>query len=180
MRGVDELAAEVREIGFQCTRCGICCSEVSEGSNLVILSPGEVRQVAKASGLPRGEVAEPYPEYLDGAEGSRYTFDWCLSREEGHCQFLDRGKCRVYAARPWICRTYPFMLDDDRLIVSECPGTGAEMTMEEARAIACALLARQTAEVAEEEGIRHVLSTTSPPPGETAVVDSEGVWPVHG
>ncbi|MBP2144722.1 Fe-S-cluster containining protein [Methanofollis sp. W23] len=180
MRGVDELAVEIKEVGFQCTRCGACCSEISEGSNLVIVSPGEVRQVAKAAGLPRDEVAEPYPEFLEGSEGSWYTFDWCLSREGGHCRFLDGEKCRVYAARPWICRTYPFMLEDDRLIVSECPGIGGAMTMEEGRAIARALLARQAAEVAEEEGIRRVLSTTSPPSGESVVVDSEGVWPVHG
>ncbi|QSZ67992.1 YkgJ family cysteine cluster protein [Methanofollis aquaemaris] len=180
MRGVDDLTGEIRERGFRCTRCGACCSEVSEGSNLVILSPGEVRQVAKAADLPPGEVAEPYPEFLDGPGKSRYTFDWCLNRDEGHCRFLEGEKCRVYAARPWICRTYPFMLEGDRLIVSECPGLGTEMTLEEARAVASALIERQAAEAAEEEGIRRVLSTTSPPPGETAVVDSEGVWPVHG
>lgn len=180
MRGVDDLADEVMEVGFACTRCGACCTEVSGDSNLVIVSPSEVRAVAGAAGVPAGEVADPYPEFLDRENGRRFTFDWCLKREEGRCRFLDEGRCRVYAARPWICRTYPFMLDGDRLIVSECPGIGRQMEREAAVALARDLLERQRAEIREEAGIREVMKAVPVPSGSVAVIDSEGVWVVRG
>ncbi|WP_298669381.1 YkgJ family cysteine cluster protein [uncultured Methanofollis sp.] len=180
MRGVDDLADEVMGIGFACTRCGACCTEVSDDSNLVIVSPSEVRAVAGAAGIPVKEVADPYPEFLDGEDGRRFTFDWCLQREEGHCRFLSGKKCTVYAARPWICRTYPFMLDGDRLIVSECPGVGRPIGREDAVALARTLLERQKAEIREEAGIRAVMKAGPLPSGSVAVIDSEGVWVVHG
>lgn len=180
MRGVDDLADEVMKIGFSCTRCGACCTEVSGDSNLVIVSPPEVRAVAGAAGIPADEVAGPYPEFLDGEDGRRFTFDWCLRREGGHCRFLSGKKCTVYAARPWICRTYPFMLDGDRLIVSECPGLGQPMERAAALSLARALLERQSAEAREEAGIRAVMEAVPVPSGSVAVIDSEGVWVVHG
>lgn len=180
MRTLDALADEIMATGFRCTGCGACCREVSPGSNLVMVTPAEARAVADAAGRTFDGVAEPYPDFIEGEDGARYTFDWSLRREDGRCLFLEEGRCTVYGARPWICRTYPFMLDGDRLAVSECPGLGAEMSREEARLIAALLIGRQEAEEAEEEGIRSVLASTAVPAGTSAVVDSEGVWPVHG
>jgi Fe-S-cluster containining protein len=180
MRGVDDLAEEVMKIGFSCTRCGACCTEVSRDSNLVIVSPAEVRAVAGAAGIPAADVADPFPEFLDGEDGRRFTFDWCLRREGGRCRFLSGKKCTVYTSRPWICQTYPFMLDGDRLIVSECPGIGLPIGREDAVALARALLGRQSAEVREEAGIRAVMKAVPVPSGSVAVIDSEGVWVVHG
>lgn len=180
MRSLDALADEIMAAGFRCTGCGACCREVSPGSNLVMVAPAEARAVADAAGRAFEEIAEPYPEFVEGEGGVRYTFDWSLRREGGRCTFLKGGRCAVYGVRPWICRTYPFMLDGDRLAVSECPGLGAEMDLEEARLLAALLIGRQKAEEAEEEGIRSVLASTAVPAGTCAVVDSEGVWPVHG
>lgn len=180
MRTIADLADEIMTIGFRCTGCGACCREVSAGSNTVMVAPSEVRAVAEAAGLPFSAVAEPYPEHIEREDGTFYTFDWCLRREGGRCLFLKGQRCSVYRVRPWICRTYPFMLDGDRLIVSECPGLGAETDWEEARRLAAVLLERQEAEQAEEEGIRSVLSSAAVAPGTCAVVDSEGVWPIHG
>ncbi|NVO67906.1 YkgJ family cysteine cluster protein [Methanofollis tationis] len=180
MRTLDALADEIMATGFRCTGCGACCSEVSPGSNLVMVTPAEARAVADAAGRTFDGVAEPYPDFIEGEDGARYTFDWSLRREGGRCLFLREGRCTVYGARPWICRTYPFMLDGDRLAVFECPGLGGEMSREEARLLAALLIGRQEAEEAEEEGIRKVLASTAVPAGICAVVDSEGVWPVHG
>jgi Fe-S-cluster containining protein len=180
MRTLDSLADEILATGFRCTGCGACCSEVSPGSNIVMVAPAEARVVADAAGKTFEDIVEPYPEFIDGEDGARYTFDWCLRREESRCIFLKGERCTVYRVRPWICRTYPFMLDGDRLAVSECPGLGMEMSREEACHLAALLLGRQEAEGAEEEGIRSVMASTAIPTGTCAVVDSEGVWPVHG
>ncbi|MDK2973927.1 MAG: uncharacterized protein PWP08_298 [Methanofollis sp.] len=180
MRTIDSLADEIAATGFRCTGCGACCSEVAGGSNVVMVAPVEVRAVADAIGSTFAGVAEPYPESVETEDGTRYTFDWCLRRDGGRCLFLEGGRCSVYRARPWICRTYPFMLDGDRLIVSACSGLGAEISREKACLLAALLIGRQEAERVEEEGIRAVMASTAMPPGTRAVVDSEGVWPVYG
>ena len=163
MRTLDALADEIMATGFRCTGCGACCREVSPGSNLVMVTPAEARAVADAAGRTFDGVAEPYPDFIEGEDGARYTFDWSLRREDGRCLFLEEGRCTVYGARPWICRTYPFMLDGDRLAVSECPGLGAEMSREEARLLAALLIGRQEAEEAEEQEIGAVLASTAGP-----------------
>jgi len=45
MLEVDDVADRVRSIGFGCRRCGACCRRVAEDSNLVIVSPAEVRAI---------------------------------------------------------------------------------------------------------------------------------------
>ncbi|TAJ44192.1 YkgJ family cysteine cluster protein [Methanofollis fontis] len=180
MRRIDDLIDEIQRIGFSCRRCGACCTGDGAGSDLVLLSPAEVRAACNAAALPRDEVAEPYPESIDGPDGTSCTFGWSYRRQEGHCRFLDGTRCTIYDARSWICRTYPFMLDGDRLCVSECPGLGAPMTRDEAAVLACDLLARQAAEREEEDGVGQVYACSRIPPGASVVIDSEGVWTVHG
>jgi len=180
MRTLNSLVDEIMATGFRCTGCGACCSEVAEGSNIVMVTPAEVRAVAYEAGRTFSRVAEPYPEYIEREDGTWYTFDWCLRRDGEHCLFLEERRCSVYRSRPWICRTYPFMLDGDRLIVSACPGLGAQMSLEEACLLAALLMERQEAERAEEKGISKVMASTAVPAGACAVIDSEGVWPVHG
>jgi hypothetical protein len=121
------------------------------------------------------KVAEPYPDFISADNGGEYTLAWCLRRTADACIFLRDGRCSIYARRPWICRTYPFMLVDDDLAVSECPGLGAPLTPLDARDAAADLCRRQAAEAVEEAGIRAVFHEATVPPGKRAVIDSEGV-----
>ncbi len=180
MLDVDEVLDQVRSIGFRCRECGACCRRVSEDSNLVIVSPAEVRAIMAATGMAWDDIAEPYPEFIYAGDGGEYTLAWCIRRTKDACIFLREGRCAVYAHRPWICRTYPFMLVDDDLRVSECPGLGVPLSLREAHAIGADLCRRQAAETAEEAGVRAVYRRTTVTPGVRAVIDSEGVKEVHG
>lgn len=146
----------------------------------MLVSPAEIRAVMAATGMAWAEVAEPYPDFIDAGNGTEYTLAWCLKRTADACIFLRDGRCSIYAHRPWICRTYPFMLVDDDLAVSECPGVGAPLSPRDARDVAADLCRRQAAETMEEAGIRAVFREAAVPAGKRAVIDSEGVKVLDG
>ena len=136
--------------------------------------PGRVRAIMAATGMA-WEIAEPYPDFIGSENGGKYTFAWCIRRTADACIFLQDGRCSVYAHRPWICRTYPFMLLDDVLQVSECPGLGMPLTADVAHDVATELCKRQAAEAVEETGVRKVYQRARIPPGRRVVIDSEGM-----
>lgn len=175
-----DLADDIARIGFRCTGCGDCCRRVNPDSNLVMAGAPEIRRILRETGGRWDDVALPYPEYIDGPGRSRITFGWCLRQSGDTCAFLANGRCRIYDARPWICRTYPFMLGDDGLSVSECPGIGGAIGKAEAYDLAVDLLARKKAEDAEYGQVARRYGRAAVPPGMSVVIDSEGVKPIHG
>lgn len=174
------LADKIKSIGFGCFRCGACCRCVSHESNLVMVSPDEVRAVISASGLAWDTIAEPYPEVIVGNLSARYTLGWCLRRENDRCQFLMEKQCTIYPNRPWICRTYPFVLDGDDLAVSACEGLGQAISDQEACNLAYNLLQRRRAEEEEERQVQKVLQHASIPTGKLVVIDTDGVRVIDG
>lgn len=137
--------------------------------------PGEVRRIIHHTGLTWGEVAEPYPAFLEGQGGCRYTFEWALRRENGRCAFFDGSRCRIYPVRPWICRTYPFMLEGSELCISECAGLGERIADATALALAVDLLQRQEGERREDERVARHIATLGAFRGRSVVIDGEGV-----
>lgn len=175
MTDVDALASEIERVGFACTRCGDCCRGVGEDGSLVMVGRAEARRVAAAAGLPFVGAVVPFPGEIE-VRGRACRLGWALARNgEGACRFHDGDRCAVYDARPWICRTYPFMLDGDRLVVSECPGLGTPIVEDVARALAADLLARRAAEEDEAERVRCVVASAELPLDGMLVVDAEGV-----
>lgn len=87
---------------FECTGCGECCTNRGEYA-YVYVNREEVRQLAAHLGITIRSFRR------------RYTFrdedGWTqIKVDEEACVFYDpetRG-CRVYAARPVQCRTFPF------------------------------------------------------------------------
>ncbi len=175
MPGVDWLAAAVARAGFSCTGCSECCRQIVDDSNLVAASPPEIREIMEYTGMAWEEIAEPYPDFIKDEGGKCYTFTWCIRRSNDACMFLRDGRCTIYAHRPWICRTYPFMLVGEELLISECPGVGTPLSDEEARTIALLLIERQEAELREEACIRVHFEKEALPDGRRVVIDSEGV-----
>ncbi|KQC03351.1 MAG: hypothetical protein APR53_01230 [Methanoculleus sp. SDB] len=175
-----DLADDIVRIGFRCIGCGTCCRREEPDSNLVMAGAPEIRRILQATGSSWDDVALPYPEYIDGPERSRITFGWCLRQTGDTCAFLRNGRCRIYGVRPWICRTFPFMLGDDGLLVSECPGIGGVIGAEAAFALACDLIARKHAEDEEHQQVALRYGRAEVPPGMSVVIDSEGVKPIHG
>ena len=180
MLEVDDVTGRIESIGFRCRECGACCRRVAEDSNLVLVSPPEIRAIMAATGMAWEEIVEPYPDFISAEGGGEYTFAWCIRRTNDACIFLQDGRCLIYAHRPWICRTYPFMLVDDDLTVSECPGLGAPFSSCNVRDVATDLCRRQAAEAVEEAGIRAVFREAAVPPGKRAVIDSEGMKVLDG
>jgi len=179
---IQSLTQEILETAFQCQRCGNCCCEIEPGSNLVIVSPPEVLAIMQATDLLFDEIAEPYPDTIK--EGDReYTLAWAIRRQDGRCRFLKNGACSIYHSRPWICRTYPFMLEKGRLTISPCSSLEnlkVPMKPEIAEIIASDLLSRQEAEQEEEKRIMDMLTRIIIPPGKLVVIDGEGLRILNG
>ncbi|MFT4923379.1 MAG: Fe-S-cluster containining protein [Haloarculaceae archaeon] len=125
-----ELADAIEAIGFECTRCGACCTAAScddaaaddsgTEDHTATVFPDEIRRLQGADdggekGADWRDVARPVPYGLDegedGLEGE--TFEWALQTDGcGDCVFYEEtdgaGACTVHPDRPLICRTYPF------------------------------------------------------------------------
>ncbi|MFP9191644.1 YkgJ family cysteine cluster protein [Natronosalvus vescus] len=128
---IDDIAAAIESIGFECTRCGACCRGHGDDEHTATAFPDEVRALAgqdepasrSGDGTPDPDpdeydwrdVARPMPYGLqdgeNGLEGE--TFEWALQTDGcGDCTFYTEddgiGACTVHENRPLICRTYPF------------------------------------------------------------------------
>jgi Fe-S-cluster containining protein len=179
MDPVDALARDLAACGFRCTGCGRCCRGPAGDANLVLVGPAEIRRIMDATGLTWEEIAVPYPEFLDHPAGCRYTLAWCLRRDNDRCAFLGDNRCTIYDHRPWICRTYPFMLEDGALIAFECEGIGDPMDDDEAHKTAELLLARKHAEDRELHRTERQYAAARFPPAGCVVIDSEGMKVLH-
>ena len=178
MNEIKRIAGIIQSIGFECIRCGTCCSAVEPDSNLVMVTPAEIREIMEGYGLSWQEIAKPYPEKISHGMDHSFTIGWCIHRIHGNCRFLENSACRIYQNRPWICRTYPFVLDGDTVRTHPCPGLGREISHKDAVAIAKYLLDRKEAEEADEEKIRAVLQKGKIPSGIFVVIDGEGIHQV--
>jgi Fe-S-cluster containining protein len=145
-----------------------------------MVSADEIRAIIEATGLSWEAIAEPYPEVIKDTCGRRYTLGWCLVRNHEGCRFHALGKCMIYTSRPWICRTYPFMLDGDELVIFECKSIGQSISSGESWQIAQDLLSRKKAEDEEAERVRKILLHNPLPAGSFIVVDSEGMKVIDG
>lgn len=141
-----DLAAQIRKIGFGCQRCGECCRGED---NSVVVFPSEIRRIQKATGLQWLDVASPPEEGEWDKNGCFHTLEWRLKKEDGSCRFYQNGRCSVYQARPVLCKTYPFYLDNCALVCSECRGLGSLIEQEEADKMAEQLLQRYLLEILE-------------------------------
>lgn len=165
------IEADVRRAGFSCLLCGACCSGPD---NEVMVSPPEIELLAAVTGSTADEIAEPYQEWIRQG-GASFTFGWVLRRgSDGNCIFLNDNRCRVYHARPHICRTYPFMLNGTELIVSECSGCRDGAATKDAGQITRDLITRRTAEDTELEKTETQYQKNSTITGSTIVFDSNG------
>jgi hypothetical protein len=171
-----KIACEIERIGFRCERCGDCCRGEE---NCVALFPFEIRSImAAAGGEDWLEAAEPPLEGEWDADGNFHTLEWRLAKAGRDCKYHSKEGCRIYEARPLICQTYPFYLDEGRLRWSECRGLGGEIDAEEAKKLAVLLKRRQIVEIKEAiELIRRYgdFERGEPSPyGRCVVHDSEG------
>ena len=108
---------------FECTQCGNCCTGAP---GFVWVNQPEIRELAAAVGETDLDRFEREYVRQVGARKSLKEF------ANGDCVFFDNQKrtCKVYAARPRQCRTWPFW--DSNLqspahwehTCRVCPGSG--------------------------------------------------------
>ncbi|VVB69380.1 Putative zinc- or iron-chelating domain protein [uncultured archaeon] len=141
-----ELAAQIETIGFQCQECKDCCRGID---NSVVVFPFEIRRIMAATGQKWLEAVEPPSEGEWDRNGCFHTLEWRLKKKTGYCQFSRDDGCRIYEARPLLCSTYPFFLDQGILRFSECRGLGRTIKPAEAEKLAERLIERNMTEINE-------------------------------
>jgi Fe-S-cluster containining protein len=107
---------------FKCTACGDCCTGAP---GFVWVNKEEIANLAATVGLELEEFESRYVREV----GMRKSL---VEYENGDCVFFDgeTRKCRVYAARPRQCRTWPFWDSNVRTpeawaqTCQVCPGSG--------------------------------------------------------
>ena len=92
---------ETTPLHFECTGCGRCC--VGGGEYHVFLTDAAAEAIRQHLQLSRAWFRRRYLRRLpDGDQVAAMG-------ENGRCIFLGKDNgCKVYAARPVQCRTYPF------------------------------------------------------------------------
>lgn len=146
---VEDTANEVRWIGFECIRCGECCRGED---NSVLTFPHEVQRIIGATGEKWLDVAEPPSTGEWDCDGNFHTLEWRLRRKDDNCRYYSDSGCLIYGARPALCTTYPFYLEDGTLKFSECLGLGKKISTEASIALAEKIIGRHITEI--EEAIR--------------------------
>jgi uncharacterized protein len=141
-----KLAALIQERGFHCQKCGECCRGED---NSVVAFPEEIRCIQMATGLEWLEVVSQPEEGEWDKDGCFHTLEWRLRKEGESCRFYQNGRCGIYPCRPMLCRTYPFYLDNGKLMHSECRGLGCKIDSEEAHELAEQLVTRHLLEIRE-------------------------------
>jgi Fe-S-cluster containining protein len=170
-----DLAAQIRETGFRCQQCGECCRGED---NSVVVFPDEIRRIQRTTGLDWLEAVAPPEEGEWDRMGCFHTLEWRLLKANDACRFYQDGRCSIYPIRPMLCRTYPFYLDEGRLMHSECRGLGGNIESELANELAGQLLKRYLTEVQEAihllEKYRDFERGEAKEGGDCIVHDSEG------
>lgn len=106
---------------FECQGDGKCCV-TRDRYGYVYLSFSDRRRLAAHLKLSLTVFTAAYTKKVDGLYELQYTGK--------DCPFLQENRCRVYEARPWQCRTWPFWPENmdttvwDKEVLSWCPGAG--------------------------------------------------------
>ena len=185
------LADAIEAIGFECTRCGACCTAHGTDEHVATVTPDEARALLEP-GREWRDVVQPTPFGLDD-DGTGETFEWALQTDAcGDCRFYaagdSHGTCTVYRNRPLICQTYPFSValagasTPEAAVVEsagsvnahECEGIGREIDRTDAVALARTLKERTVRDLEEAIAVRDAYAPADPGPDETVVHDSEG------
>jgi Fe-S-cluster containining protein len=84
---------------FACSGCGDCC----RWTGSVLLSDADLPRLAAHLGLSEQAFIDGHTRLAPNRKQLAL-----LDQLDGSCVFLEGNRCRVYAARPEQCRTFPF------------------------------------------------------------------------
>ena len=75
---IEDLASQIRAIGFECLRCGDCC--VGE-DNSVVVFPFEIRRILAATGVGWLDAVEPPKIGEWDSSGNFHTLEWRIKKD---------------------------------------------------------------------------------------------------
>ncbi len=110
-------------IRFECQGSGKCCSSRGE-YGFVYLTKSDREAMANELNLSLDDFIKQYCKTQ--GKGVYYL----KSEDSPDCIFLNKNKCKIYAARPMQCKTWPFWPESmdaktwKKEIASFCPGVG--------------------------------------------------------
>jgi len=82
-----------------CKQCGKCCH-----CKPIVITPKDIKVMAFALNMNTKDFKEKYTEVYPGIPGLSHF------KNENPCVFLDENnRCKIYNARPNVCRDYPLM-----------------------------------------------------------------------
>jgi len=166
---------EVQKIGFSCKGCADCCRDNGNIEETIFVGPEEIRDIASFTKLEWDEIVTPFPEIIKIPEGGSVTFGWSLKRKDGACLFLVENRCSIYEVRPRICATYPFMIDEDHLVIFPCNGLTYPIERNDALEISERLMDRFYKENKEDKKMQEYYLLKPVYSEKLCVIDSEGI-----
>ncbi|VVB64373.1 Putative zinc- or iron-chelating domain protein [uncultured archaeon] len=104
---------------FVCERCGTCCNT----GDPIRLSQDDIERIARRLKIPLGKAVKKYT-MPDPDRPGVLDFKKILP-----CKFYDpvMRRCKIYDARPWSCRIFPFIgiygSEDQVKIHESCAGS---------------------------------------------------------
>lgn len=98
------------QVAFRCDCCGACCRDL-EGK--LMLEPLDAYYLGRhmlQQGQEVRDIEDVYARYAHPImlDGLLPIFVLNTKGDDHACTFLENGRCRVYEARPRVCRLYPF------------------------------------------------------------------------
>ena len=115
---MNELQLKMRKVSpkesvsFRCVGCGECCKNIYQQVPLEALDIYRMANYLKAKGENISCVDDFLEQYADSAllDSCGYIVYFLKTKGENNvCIFLEDNHCRIHAANPRACRTYPFI-----------------------------------------------------------------------
>ncbi len=105
------------QVHFKCIGCGQCCRNVYQQVPIEPLDAFRMAKYLRSKGENIICTDDFLAQYAEPAllDECGYFFFFLKTKGEDHaCIFLENNRCRIHAANPRACRTYPFLagLDD--------------------------------------------------------------------
>lgn len=105
-----EFIGENDDLEFECLRCGECCKN-RDGNDIILLSPLDLYNGAKALGMTVPEFAKEYANFYTG-QNSGVLLAHLQTDDNGTCKLLEfdengLAKCKIHKNKPIICAIHP-------------------------------------------------------------------------
>lgn len=104
------------QIHFKCIGCGQCCRNVYQQVPVEPLDAFRIAKYLRSQGeniICTDDFLARYAEPVLLDECGYFVYFLRTKGEDHACIFLENNRCRIHAANPRACRTYPFIAGFD-------------------------------------------------------------------